>query len=106
MMSAVIGVVAENLANNPGLAMIQRTHRIECVRGVACAGFDAASRATGNSASECPMLTQTFRRAASAITSIAPGISGAIVIMRTCPRAACHSFSKILTVGSTRYSGG
>ena len=41
------------------------------------------------------MLTQTFRRAASAITSIAPGISGAIVSMRTCPRAACQRRSKI-----------
>ena len=46
-------------------------------------------------ASEWPMLTQTLRRAASAMTSIAPGSSGAMVIMRTCPRAACQRRSKI-----------
>ena len=52
------------------------------------------------------MLTQTLRRAASAITSIAPGSSGAMVIMRTWPRAACQRRSKISSVGSSRYSGG
>ena len=45
------------------------------------------------------MLTQTLRLAASAMTSMAPGISGAIVSMRTWPRAACQRRSKMATRG-------
>ena len=45
------------------------------------------------------MLTHTPRLVASAITSGAPSSSGAMVITRMWPRAACQSLSKVPRVG-------
>ncbi len=52
------------------------------------------------------MLRQTPRRAASAMTSGAPSNSGAMVIMRMRPRAACQKRSNVVRVGANRFSGG
>ena len=93
--------VGQHLAENTRIAMVERPHGVEGVRGVPRSrvhrGPGGIQVGVGMSQADADP-----RRAASAMTSSAPSNSGAIVIMRMCPRAACQKRSNSDNVGSSK----